>query len=107
MKVDSTTNQTMIRAYQTNQANQAAGTGFSKINTQTAQQNPVKPSKDSVSMSEKANLFQDIQQRIQSSPDIRADKVKDIQQRLDTNTYKPDLGSVADKLLSTDISSHI
>jgi len=52
-------------------------------------------------------MYQDIREAAIDAPDIRLDKVNDIEQRIATGTYKPDYGVIADKLLSPNISSKI
>ncbi|HNY65645.1 MAG TPA: flagellar biosynthesis anti-sigma factor FlgM [Deltaproteobacteria bacterium] len=65
------------------------------------------PIQDKINISSKVKMYQDIREAAIDAPDIRLDKVNDIEQRIATGTYKPDYGVIADKLLSPNISSKI
>ncbi len=62
---------------------------------------------DKINISSKVKMFQDIRQAALDAPDIRADKINDIEQRIANGTYSADFGAIADKLLSPNISSKI
>ncbi len=62
---------------------------------------------DKIHISSKVKMFQDIKQAAMDAPDIRMDKVKDIEQKISQGTYSPDYNAIADKLLSQNISSRI
>jgi anti-sigma28 factor (negative regulator of flagellin synthesis) len=51
--------------------------------------------------------MQDIYKAVSDTPDIRTDKVKDIETKINKGTYKPDMSLVADKLLSPNMSDRI
>jgi negative regulator of flagellin synthesis FlgM len=69
--------------------------------------NPQMPSSDKVDISSTVKLMQDIHKAVADAPDIRMDKVKDVEARIDKGTYKADLTVVAGKLLSHNISDRI
>lgn len=102
MKINGTPNPEALKAYTNNSVvnvnpyrDPAAGT-----------KSPL-PSSDKVQISSTVKLFQDIQKAVQGSPDIRADKVKEIEAKIAQDTYKADYEAIADKLLSPNISSRI
>jgi len=63
--------------------------------------------RDKINISSKVKVFQDIRQAALDAPDIRTDKIKDIEQRISSGTYKPDYYAIADKLMSQSISARI
>ncbi|HQI00322.1 MAG TPA: flagellar biosynthesis anti-sigma factor FlgM [Deltaproteobacteria bacterium] len=63
--------------------------------------------KDKINISSKVKMFQDIRQAALDAPDIRDDKVKDVEQKISSGTYKPDYNAIADRLLSQSISAKI
>ena len=65
------------------------------------------PSADRVNISSTVALMKDILTAVKESPDIRSDKVNEVQAKIEKGTYKPDLTVVADKLLSPNISDRI
>jgi flagellar biosynthesis anti-sigma factor FlgM len=102
MKINGTPNPEALKAYTNNSVvninpyrDPAAGT-----------KSPL-PSSDKVQISSTVKLFQDIQKAVQDSPDIRADKVKEVEAKIAQDTYKADYEAIADKLLSPNISSRI
>jgi flagellar biosynthesis anti-sigma factor FlgM len=102
MKINNTPNPEALKAYTNNSVGSvnpyrdpAAGTKLPS------------PASDKVDISSTVKLFQDIQKTVQESPDIRADKVKEIEAKIAQDTYKADYEAIADKLLSPNISSRI
>lgn len=63
--------------------------------------------KDKINISSKVKMFQDIRQAALDAPDVRIDKIKDIEQKISNGTYKPDYNAIADKLISQNISAKI
>ncbi len=55
---------------------------------------------DGLDISEKTQEIQNANQLAKSTPDIREDKVKQIQERIKSGNYKVDLGKIADKILA-------
>ncbi|HPI94010.1 MAG TPA: flagellar biosynthesis anti-sigma factor FlgM [Deltaproteobacteria bacterium] len=64
-------------------------------------------SSDKVNISSTVKLMQDIQKAVEDAPDIRTDKVRDVETKIEKGIYKADLTVVADKLLSPNISDRI
>jgi negative regulator of flagellin synthesis FlgM len=65
------------------------------------------PIQDKINISSKVKMFQDIKEAAIDAPDIRKEKVNEIAEKIDSGTYRPDYGAIADKLLSPNISSKI
>jgi len=103
MKINQTPNQDALKLYSANSAGvtQLKQTGDAKAKQTSG------TLEDKVNISSKMKLFQDIQKAVQKAPDIRTNKVDDVQNKISTGTYRPDLNVVADKLLSPNISSRI
>lgn len=102
MKINNTPNPEALKAYTNNavggvQHNRDASSGSKSAQT----------SADKVNVSSNGKLFQDIQKAVALSPDIRADKVSEIESRIAQGTYEPDYNAIADKLLSPDLSSRL
>jgi len=102
MKINNTTNPEALKAY----TNHAVG-GVNNNRDASSGSKSAQASADKVNVSSNGKLFQDIQKAVQSSPDIRADKVSEIEAKIAQGTYEPDYNVIADKLLSSDISSRI
>ena len=56
--------------------------------------------KDSVSLSSGSRDVQKIQEILQETPDIRADRVAEIKARIESGEYRVDARELADKMLS-------
>jgi negative regulator of flagellin synthesis FlgM len=67
----------------------------------------VAPTADRVNISSTVRLMKDILTAINESPDIRPNKVREVETKIEKGTYQPDLTVVADKLLSPNISDRI
>jgi|GEM_PF-349092 len=106
MKVTNATNPEVIKAYNTNAAQDT-----SRLNEATRTSNIHQPKRtsvaDRVDISTDAKLFNEIREAANSAPDIRMDKVAKVQEAIETGAYKPNLADVASKLLDPDISSRI
>jgi negative regulator of flagellin synthesis FlgM len=102
MKINNTPNPEALKAY-TN--NSVANVQQYRDTAQGAK--PAPATADKVDISSTVKLFQDIQRAVLESPDIRTDKVKDVETKIAQGTYNPDYNKIADKLLSPDISSRI
>ena len=102
MKINGTPNPEALKAY----TNNSVGTVY-PYRDPAAGTKPLLPSSDKVQISSTVKLFQDIQKAVQDLPDIRADKVKEIEEKIAQDTYKADYEIIADKLLSPIISSRI
>lgn len=57
--------------------------------------------KDVISISEQGKDFQSALKAAREAPDIRADKVDDIKQRMQTDTYEVSGKDVADKVIKS------
>jgi negative regulator of flagellin synthesis FlgM len=102
MKINNNNNLEALKAYGTNSAEQSQLTKESGGKLQ----NTVSI-KDKINISSKVKMFQDIRQAALDAPDIRIEKVKDIEQKISSGTYKPDYNIIADKLISQNISAKI
>jgi negative regulator of flagellin synthesis FlgM len=103
MKINNTINPDALKAYGSNAAQRPQSineSGNNKPNSTISIQ-------DKVDISSKVRMFQDIKKAALEAPDIRMEKVNDIEKKLASGTYKPDFTLVADKLLSTDINFKI
>jgi len=60
---------------------------------------------DKVNISSKVQQMQEIDQVVQAAPDVRTDKIAELEQKLRNGTYQADYGIIADKLLSPDLSA--
>jgi flagellar biosynthesis anti-sigma factor FlgM len=103
MKINNTINPDALKAYGSNAAQQPQSINESGHN----KQNSTVSIQDKVDISSKVRMFQDIKKAALDAPDIRTEKVNDIEEKIATGTYKPDYTLVADKLLSTDINIKI
>jgi negative regulator of flagellin synthesis FlgM len=101
MKINNTPNPEALKAY-TNHA-----VGDVQQNRDAHSGSKAQVSADKVNVSSNGKLFQDIQKAVLGSPDIRADKVSEIEAKIAQGTYEPDYNTIADKLLSPDISSRL
>jgi negative regulator of flagellin synthesis FlgM len=102
MKINNSNNIEALKAYSTAAAERpqrTAETGERQTNSASIQ--------DKINISSKVKMYQDIKNAVFDAPDIRADKVRDIEQKLSSGTYSPDYNAIADKLLSPNISSKI
>ncbi len=106
MKVTNTTNPEVIKAYNTNEAQNT-----SRLNevTRTSNIHQAKRASvaDRVDISTDAKLFNEIKEAANLAPDIRMDKVVEVQEALEKGIYKPNLTDIVSKLLDPDISSRI
>lgn len=101
MKINNTPNPEALKAY-TNHA-----VGGVQQNRDASNQKQAPSTGDQVNISSNVKLFQDIQKAVNESPDIRMDKVNEIESKIAQGTYQPDYNTIADKLLNPDISSRI
>ncbi len=101
MKVTNTPPSELIKAYQSHASNGVEPTRHeARAGTST-------PLRDTVRMSEKAALFQDIQKGVASASEVRPDKVQEAQRQLQAGNYQADYTQVADKLIHPDLSARI
>ena len=103
MKINNTPNTEALKAYG---AQSLQGVHSSK-ESQNSVKNQQLPSSDRVNISSTVKLMQDIQKAVDEAPDVRMDKVRDVEAKIEKGTYTPDLTVVADKLLSPNISDRI
>ena len=103
MKINNMTNPDALKAYGAN----AAQPSQVKTDTGHPQQGSTVSIRDKVDISSKVRMFQDIKKAALDAPDIRNEKVNEIEQKIDSGTYRPDYTVVADKLLSADINLKI
>lgn len=103
MKITITPNTEALKAYGT-QSLQGARSNRESQGSATNQQ---VLSSDRVNISSAVKLMQDIQKAVEEAPDVRMDKVRDVEERIAKGIYRPDLSVVADKLLSPNISDRI
>lgn len=103
MKINNTPNTEALKAY-------GAGSlqGVHPLReSPTSARNQQAPSSDRVDISSTVKLMQDIHKAVAEAPDMRMDKVRDVETKIDKGLYKADLTVVADKLLSHNISDRI
>jgi flagellar biosynthesis anti-sigma factor FlgM len=105
MKINNTSTPEALKAYgarslQTVDVGRDPATIQKQNNTQSS-------SSDKVNISSTVKLMQDIYKAVSESPEIRTDKVTEVETKIDKGIYKPDLSVVADKLLSPNISERI
>lgn len=62
---------------------------------------------DKVNISSKVQQMNEIDQAVTASPDIRQDKVAEVEQNIKTGNYEADYNIIADKLLSQDLGARI
>jgi negative regulator of flagellin synthesis FlgM len=105
MKIN-TSNTDAIKAYISQSAQGVQLNNKDKEIANAAKPNAA-PSADRVNISSTVKLMKDILTAVKESPDIRTDKVNEVQTKIEKGTYKPDLTTVADKLLSPNISDRI
>ncbi|MBN1636918.1 MAG: flagellar biosynthesis anti-sigma factor FlgM [Deltaproteobacteria bacterium] len=99
MKIYNTTNPEIIKAYQANSAEQIK-------NLRESQKLPFSV-QDKVNISDKVQLFREINKEISETPDIRFDKVAEVQQKIQQGIYTADLNVIAEKLIHPNISTKI
>jgi len=92
-----------MKAYSTG----AAGGVQSSKGSPQASQNRDKTSFDRVDISGAVKLMQDIHRAVMDAPDVRMDKVRDVEDKIEKGIYRADLTVVAEKLLSPNISDRI
>ncbi|MCU0576713.1 MAG: flagellar biosynthesis anti-sigma factor FlgM [Desulfobacterota bacterium] len=103
MKINCTPNTEALKAYGAQSLQGVHSYKESPNNTKNHQL----PSSDKVNISSAVKLLQDIQKAIADAPDVRMDKVREVETKIEKGLYKPDLTVVADKLLSPNISDRI
>jgi negative regulator of flagellin synthesis FlgM len=59
----------------------------------------------SVSISDQAKLMKEARELVYAAPDIRADRVSDLKQKVKAGSYKVDAEAVADKLVDEHLSA--
>ncbi|SHH09705.1 anti-sigma-28 factor, FlgM family [Thermosyntropha lipolytica DSM 11003] len=55
---------------------------------------------DSISISEESRLKQQVLKAVKQEPDIRADKVEELRERIAAGTYTLEAGEVAEKMIA-------
>ncbi len=103
MKINNTPHTEALKAYGARSTQGAQ----SYKELQNSTKNQQLHSSDRVNISSTVKLMQDIQRAVAEAPDIRMDKVRDVETKIEKGIYKPDLTMVADKLLSPRISDRI
>ena len=103
MKIDSTPKAEALKAYN---ARSLQGSQPYKGPQDSARIQQARSS-DRVHISGTVNLMQDIQKAVAEAPDVRMDKVREVETKIEKGIYKPDLTVVADRLLSPSISDRI
>lgn len=103
MKINNTPNTEALKAY--------GARSLQSVQPYKESQNSTKNqqilSSDKVDISSTVKLMQDIQKAVTDAPDIRMDKVREVETKIEKGIYKPDLTVVAEKLLSPSISDRI
>jgi len=100
MKVNHLNGAEVYKAYNANATEQA----FSKNETVRKPQSAATGLQDKVNISSKVQQMKEIDQVVEAAPDVRTDKIAEVEQKLKTGTYQADYGRIADKLLSPDPS---
>lgn len=103
MKINNTPNSEALKAYTTN----STGNILPYREPSPGGKSSIQSPSDKVDISGAVKLFQDIQKAVQGAPDIRTDKVQEVETRIAQDTYKADYKAVADKLLSPNINLRI
>jgi flagellar biosynthesis anti-sigma factor FlgM len=101
MKVNHINSSEIYKAYNANAPEQAAP----KSDGVRKPQGAASGLQDKVNISNKVQQMKEIDQVVQATPDIRTDKVAELEKKLKNGTYQADYGAIADKLLSPDISA--
>lgn len=101
MKVNPLNSAEVYKAYNAN-APELAPT---KNDTARRPQGTASGLQDKVNISNKVQQMKEIDQVVQAAPDIRTDKIAELEQKLKNGTYQADYGVIADKLLSPDLSA--
>ena len=105
MKINNTSNTDALKAYST-QSMQGVQRYKDKDPDTTSKTNGA-ASSDKVNISSTVKFMQDIYKAVSDTPDVRTDKVQDIEKKINNGTYESDLSLVADKLLSPNMSNRI
>jgi len=103
MKVNHLNSTEVYKAYNAN-APEQAGAGFPAAR---ANQGAATGLQDKVNISSRVHQMKEIDEVVQATPDVRADKIAELEQKLKNGTYQADYGAIADKLLSPDLSARI
>ncbi len=103
MKIHNMSNPDALKAYGANSAQRTQEVR----NPENKQHGSTVSLQDKVDISSKVRMFQDIKTAALDAPDIRTEKVEQIEQQISTGTYRPDYSVVADKLLSPDVNLRI
>ncbi len=106
MKINDSTSLEHLKAYNANTAQRVGASSGAEDNT-TSVNRTNGSIRDRVDISDNVQLMVKIKDSINKSPDIRMDKVRDVQDKLAKGEYKADFNAIADKLLSPDISKRI
>lgn len=54
---------------------------------------------DGVKVSDKAQLYQSLLQKVKEIPEVREDRIREVSERINKGEFKVDAQSIADKLL--------
>ncbi len=106
MKINDPTSLEHLKAYNANTAKKVGSSAGADVNG-TSLHGIHGAIRDRVDISDNVQLLVKIKDAVDKSPDIRMDKVRNIQEKLAKGEYKPDFNAIADKLLSPDISKRI
>jgi negative regulator of flagellin synthesis FlgM len=101
MKVNHLNSTEVYKAYSANAPEQANP----RNDVVRRSQSSVTGLQDKVNISSKVLQMKEIDQAVEAVPDVRADKVAELEQKLKNGTYQADYGTIADKLLSPDLSA--
>jgi len=100
MKVNHLNSAEIFKAYHANAAEQATSKNESARRPQSA----ATGLHDKVDISSKVQHMKEIDQVVEAAPEVRTDKIAEVEQKLKTGTYQADYVRIADKLLSPDPS---
>ncbi len=62
---------------------------------------------DAVEISGEARIYQQLQQQIASVPDIRAERVQTLREKIEAGTYRPSGEEIAEKLIRSTLLDEI
>ena len=105
MKINNTSNTDALKAYSTQSLKGVQRYKDKDPDTTSKPNHPA--STDKVDISSTVKFMQDVHKAVSDTPDIRTDKVQDIETKINNGSYNPDLSLVAEKLLSPDMSDRI
>lgn len=103
MKVNNVNTSELYKAYNAN----APDSALPLTGTSRRPQGSTSSVQDRVNISSKVQQMKDIDKAVNATPDVRPDKVAEVEQRIKNGSYQADFTRIADKLLNPDLSARI